>query len=411
MLCTWNIVVTLFRSLKHHSFLLLWLGQTISRVGDHMYQIALAWWVLEKTGDATQMGAVLIFALTPEIIFYLIGGVAVDRWSRVGLMLASDAARGAVVLGISALAYTDRLEVWQIFAASLFFGFVDAFFQPAFAALTPQLVPADDLPSANSLTSISTNLGRVLGPALGAGIVALVGIPLAFGLNGASFLVSALFILPLRRLALPRLAAEQQASVWHDLREGIRTVLVSPWLRTSIVVFALTNITLGGPYSVAMPFLVNDSLAAGVNVLGLIYAAFPLGYLLAGIWLGSRPKLRRRGLKMYLASALAGLCLAAFGLLPPLWVILLAAVVNGAALEMGHLIWTNSLQERVPNEKLGRVVSIDNMGSFALMPIGYALAGWATQAFGAPVVFIVGGAATAILAAAPLLLRPIREFD
>jgi len=403
--------VTLFRALKHRSFLLLWLGQTISRVGDHMYQIALAWWVLQKTGDATQMGAVLIFALTPAIIFYLIGGVAVDRWSRIGLMLASDAARGAVVLGISVLAYLGRLQVWQIFAASLFFGFVDAFFQPAFAALTPQLVPADDLPSANSLTSISMNLGRVLGPALGAGIVALVDIPLAFGLNGASFFVSALLILPLRRLALPRLAPEKHASVWHDVREGVRTVLSSPWLRTSIVVFALTNITLGGPYSVAMPFLVNDSLAAGVNVLGLIYAAFPVGYLLAGIWLGRQPKLRRRGVKMYLAGTVAGLCLGAFGLLPPLWVILLAAALNGAALETGHLIWTNSLQERVPNEKLGRVVSIDNMGSYALMPIGYALAGWATQTFGAPVVFIVGGAATALLSAAPLLLRPIREFD
>jgi DHA3 family tetracycline resistance protein-like MFS transporter len=111
--------MSLFRSLKHRAFLLLWLGQTLSRVGDFMYEIALAWWVLAETGDAAMMGAVLVFAITPSIIFYLVGGVAVDRFSRVGLMLASDVARGGVVLLVSFLAFTDQLEIWEIFAASL----------------------------------------------------------------------------------------------------------------------------------------------------------------------------------------------------------------------------------------------------------------------------------------------------
>lgn len=403
--------MSLFRSLKHRSFLFLWLGQTISRVGDFMYQIALAWWVLEKTGSAVLMGTVLIFALTPAIAFYLIGGVAVDRWPRAGLMLASDVGRGVVALVVGGLAFTDRLEVWGIFAASLFFGFVDAFFQPAFAALVPQIVPEADLPSANSLTSISTNLGRVLGPALGAGVVALVGIPIAFALNGISFLVSAVLILPLLAIALPRLAPETRTSVLHDLRDGIRTVMESPWLRTSIVVFALTNITLSGPYSVAMPFLVNDGMRAGVDTLGLVYAIFPLGYIIGGIWLGRRPKIRRRGVTMYIAGIVAAIGLGAFGWMPPLWVLIAMALMNGAALELAHLIWTNSLQELVPNEKLGRVVSIDNMGSFALMPIGFGLAGWAAENFGAPLVFVVGGVATILMCAAPLFLRAIREFD
>ena len=326
-------------------------------------------------------------------------------------MLASDLGRGMVALVVSALAFTDQLEIWEIFVASLFFGFVDAFFQPAFAALVPQLVPESDLPSANSLTSISLQLGRVLGPAIGAGVIALIGIPLAFALNGISFLVSAVFILPLLAIALPRAARETHTSVFHDMREGIKTVMESPWLRISIIVFALTNITLAGPFSVAMPFLVNDNLRAGVDTLGLIYAAFPLGYIIGGILLGRQPKIRRRGVTMYVAAVVASLCLGAFGMLPPLWVLLALALVNGAALEMAHLIWINSMQEIVPNEKLGRVVSIDNMGSFALMPIGFALAGCGTNVFGAPLVFIVGGTATAIMSAAPLLLRAIREFD
>ena len=189
--------MSLLRSLKYPAFLLLWLGQTTSRVGDFMYEIALAWWVLQKTGSAALMGAVLIFAFTPAVIFYLIGGVVVDRLSRIRLMFLSDLARGIVALVVSALALVDRLEIWEIFAASLIFGFVDAFFQPAYAALVPQLVPESDLPSANSLSSISTNLGRVLGPAVGAAVIALLGIPFAFYVNAFSFMLSALFLLPL----------------------------------------------------------------------------------------------------------------------------------------------------------------------------------------------------------------------
>lgn len=403
--------MSLFRSLKHRPFLLLWLGQTISRVGDFMYEIALAWWVLQKTGDATQMGLVLVFAITPSILFYLIGGVAVDRFSRVGLMLASDAARGAVVLLVSYLAYSDRLVMWEIFAASLFFGIVDAFFQPAFMALVPQIVPEEDLPSANSLSSMSVNLGRILGPAVGAGVVALIGAPLAFLVNGLSFFVSALFLLPLLWAHIPRVKSERDTSVLHEIREGFRTVFASQWLWVSILIFALTNITLTGPYSVSMPFLVSDALGGNVETLGLLYAVFPLGYLFGDVFLGRYRHIRRRGILMYGAGIVAGLGLAVFGLVPPLWVLVIAALANGAALEMGHLTWVNTLQEMVPNEKLGRVVSIDNMGSFALLPIGFLVAGWATEQYGAPLVFLVGGLFTAVVSAAGLLVPAIRNLD
>ncbi len=403
--------MSIFRSLKHRPFLLLWLGQTISRVGDFMYEIALAWWVLQKTGDATQMGLVLVFAITPSILFYLIGGVAVDRLSRVHLMLASDVARGAVVLLVSYLAYSDRLVIWEIFAASLFFGIVDAFFQPAFTALVPQIVPEEDLPSANSLSSMSIQLGRILGPAVGAGIVAAIGAPLAFLVNGLSFFVSALFLVPLLWMNIPRVKTAAEASVLHEIREGFATVFASQWLWVSIVVFAIINIMLSGPYSVALPFLVYDTMHASVETLGFIYMVFPIGFVMGGLYLGRFHKIRHRGLLMYGTGILSALALAVFGLVPPMWVLVIAALINGATIEMGHLTWVNTLQEMVPNEKLGRVVSIDNMGSFALLPLGFLFAGWATEQFGAPAVFLAGGLLAAGVTALGLLVPAIRNLD
>ena len=192
--------MSLLRSLRHRSFTLLWLGQTLSRVGDHLYQIALAWWVLEKTGSAVAMGTVLVLSVAPMLLFLLVGGAAVDRFRRTRLMFLSDFRARVIMAVVAILASGGRLEVWQIYLATLAFGAVDAFFQPAYIAVMPQLVPDDDLPSANALSSMSMQAGRIIGPAIGAALVAAGGTALAFGVNGISFFLSAAFLAPLLRI-------------------------------------------------------------------------------------------------------------------------------------------------------------------------------------------------------------------
>src|SRR5262249_13836444 len=98
---------SLFRALGRRSFALLWAGQSISLLGDRVFQVALAWWVLEKTGSAVAMGTVLVMSSIPMLVFLLVGGVIVDRFPRVRLMLASDSVRGVAVGIIALLAFTD----------------------------------------------------------------------------------------------------------------------------------------------------------------------------------------------------------------------------------------------------------------------------------------------------------------
>jgi hypothetical protein len=197
----------------------------------------------------------------------------------------------------------------------------------------------------------------------------------------------------------------------RDLRQGFATVLASPWPSISILIFGLTNITLAGPYGVAMPFLVSDSIKAKVGTLGLLYFVFPRGYIIGGVGLGRYARIRRRGLLMYGATALEARLLGVCGRLSPLWVLVVAALVNGAALEAGHLIWANSLQTLAPNDPLGRMVSIDSLGSFRLLPIGLALVGWATATLGPPAVFISGGTFTRVVPLAALAHPAIRRLD
>jgi predicted MFS family arabinose efflux permease len=342
--------------------------------------------------------------------------VAVDRIPRLPVMLISDVLRGGLLGLIAAMAYLGRLEIAYVFVMNLLFSVVEAFFDPAYAAVVPEIVAEDDLPSANSINNLGVQAARIAGPPLGAALVVLGGPELALALDGVTFFISGAFILPLLRRREVGIQKSKQAversHFIQDLKKGIGFVVSSPWLLSSIGMFALANIMLVAPYGVALPFFVKDHLGAEADMLGIFHAFFATGYVLGGIWLGRKPRIRRRGLHVYFGLVAAGLFLFAFGLQVPIAVLLAAALFNGVALEISGLAWTNSLQELVPPDHLGRVSSIDLVGSMALLPIGYGLAGLATELYGSPFVFATGGLITAIVAALLLLRYPvIRGLD
>jgi DHA3 family tetracycline resistance protein-like MFS transporter len=164
-------IMNVLRSLKHRPFALLWAGQTVSRFGDSLHRIALAWWVLEKTGSAAAMGTVLVLTQIPLLIFLLIGGIVVDRFPRIRIMFLSDVLSGAVVTFIAVFSWLDLLQIWHIYVASLVFGFVQAFFFPAYQSIIPQITPPDMLTSANSLNGLSGRITGIVGPSIGAALV------------------------------------------------------------------------------------------------------------------------------------------------------------------------------------------------------------------------------------------------
>jgi MFS family permease len=170
---------------------MLWAGQTVSRLGDSIFTIALASWVPERTNSAAAMGAVLVCTSLPRLFLLLVGGVVVDRLPRLALLLAADLLRGVVVLVIAAVAATGMLALWHLYALGAVLGLAAAFFFPAYTAAIPELLPPELLPSASSLRSISLRLAGVIGPAAGGVIVANGGSSLAFALDGLSFLASA----------------------------------------------------------------------------------------------------------------------------------------------------------------------------------------------------------------------------
>ena len=419
-------IMNFLSALTHRPFALLWAGQTVSRLGDNLHRITLAWWVLEKTGSATAMGTVLVLSQIPLLFFILIGGIVVDRFPRIRIMFLSDLLSGTVVTFIAVFAWLDVLEIWHIYIASLVFGFVEAFFFPAYHAVIPQITPPDMLTSANSLNGLSQRMMGVIGPIAGASLVAVGGTSLAFGLDALSFFISAVCIfLILRSVSneLPKRESESKATAnphsvgqvirqgVADLREGLNAVIKVPWIWITILIFGVLNIMEGSPRAVSMPFLIKDDLGADVAVMGWFGSAFSVGYVISALWLGQYKRLRHRGLLGYLAIMINGGMLLLFGLKLPIPVLIVAMFIYGFCFNIFALVWNNTLQEMVPHEKLGRVYAIDSLGSWVLLPVGFALAGWATDLWGAPTVFLIGGVGTILMILLGLSHPAIRNLD
>ncbi len=393
--------MNVLRSLKHRPFALLWSGQTISRLGDSFYRIALAWWVLEKTGSATAMGTVLILTQIPLLIFLIISFIAIFSW-------------------------LDVLEIWHIYVASLLFGFVEAFFFPAYQSVVPQITPPDMLTSANSLNGLSGRITGIVGPSIGAALVALGGTSLTFALDGLSFFISALFVFPLVRgnviaassvekapetQGKPKSMKEAISQGIGELRQGFNVIMAIPWIWVTILIYGFVNMSEASPRAVAMPFLIKDNLGADVSLLGIFGSVFSIGFIVGAVLLGQFKRLRRRGLMGYLTPLTQGVLLLFFGFKFPIPVLIGSMFVYGFTFSVFGLIWNNTLQEMVPHDMLGRVYSIDALGSFVFLPIGFALAGWATDLVGAPTVFLIGGASTMVLALIGLSHPAIRNLD
>lgn len=303
-------------------------------------------------------------------------------------------------------------------------------------SLAPPIAPCrrswfelEALPFANALTQLSVQFGGLLGPVLGAGLVALASPASAFAFDGLTFVASAVSLFFIRLPARAYRGTDDASEVEKpaqtvprrgiggmlaDLREGWIFILGSTWLVMTIIVPAFVNVGFSGPLTVALPKLINDVYHSGVWLLGAIGTAEAIGAIGATFFVGQF-HLRKRGIIAFLGIILASLAILAFGLPLPLAVepavAIGAAALIGFGLNVLQTIWITLLHELVPNHLLGRVASIDLLGSLCLLPAGYALAGVLTDRAGPAWVFILGGGMTLAVNIVPLFLRDIRAID
>lgn len=408
------------RVMRLRPFMIFWGGQFISQVGDSLYRLALGWQVLKLTGSATAMAVVLVVNILPSVLFSLVGGVLADRVPRRLILLVSDGGRGLVVAVVSFLVWFHLIQFWHLLILSLLFGIVDSFFFPAFQGIIPHLVDDESLHGANSLMQIGTLLSRVVGPPLALLCLATIGTTGAFVGDTFSFLCSVCSLVALRSLMtspqqvmVEQSSQEQQTplALLQDIREGWNFVRFVPWLWITILLASLGNIAYFAPIMTVLPRLVAYT---GYYLLGVFSLADAIGGMTAALMIGIFTKIRRRGILAYLALLVSATSLVILGLpLPSSDIMLyfvLAGIASGIGLSIFEVVWSTLVQEKVPDTLLGRVSSIDWLGSNILLPIALVPIGLLADHIGPSSVLLVCGIVSLLLAIVGMAVPDIRRL-
>jgi MFS family permease len=383
--------LNLLSPLRHRDFRLLWAGMTVSLLGDGIFLVAMAWQAYDLWNAPAALSILGIGMTVPTIAFLLPAGILSDRLDRRLVMLWADIGRAFVIGTLAVLALTDLLTFWQLVVVVAFYGVGTAFFTPAFEAVVPDVVPAGDLPAANSLDQFVRPIAlRLVGPALGGVMVAGFGAGTAFALDAVSFAASTLAIWSIHPPRHER--SPQSESPVAAMKEGLRFVARRVWLWGTLLSAAIAYLAFLGPAEVLLPYVVKNELHASAGDLGLVFAAGGVGAVGAAVFMGQRGHPRKDVTIMYATWTLATLAVAGYGLATASWQLMIACLLFNALETVGTIVWATIKQRHVPASMLGRVSSLDWLISIGLLPLSFALT--------APVTALIGARATLIGAAA-----------
>ena len=402
--------IGILRPLRVRDFALLWIGLTVSFVGDGIYLVAIAWQTYDLSNTPSALAAVGIAWSIPQMILLLFSGVLSDRLDRRHLMIAGDLTRGVAVAAIGALSIAGTLTMPKLLALVVVYGAGQAIFGPAFSSIVPTIVPDDLLVQANSLGQFVRPVTMTLiGPLLGGLLVASLGAGWAFVADAGTFAFSAMMVLAMRTRRVPT-PPEERSSAWADLKEGFGYVRGQTWLWAAMVGATVSLLATWGPWEVLVPYVVRNDLGGSAAALGLVFGAGGVGSVAAAIAMGQRGRLPRKAITvLYVAWAIGMLMTAGFGIVTRLLEAMLVAFVAEGCITVLIVIWITLIQRLVPNELLGRVSSLDWLISTAGVPLSFALIGPASDAFGVDATLIGAGLIGAALTLGFMLVPGARD--
>jgi MFS family permease len=377
------------RALRHRDFRLLWIGQSVSLVGDGIYFVAIAWLVYDISNEPGALAIVGVAWTLPQVGGLLIAGVLSDRFERRRLLVIADLVRFVAIGALAALALAESAELWHVVALVVVYGLGQALFQPAFTAIVPEVVPRGELLHANALRELMEPLGmRFAGPAVGGGLIAAFGVGTAFLIDALTFVLSALAVLLIRRRPAPR---AERGSLWRDLREGYEYVRAHAWLWGTLIGAALFLLITYGPFEVLLPYIIRNDLDGDAATFGTVLACGGAGSIVAAIGLSMRGLPRRRVTFMWSAWGVGIVLDIGFAIAGAAWQMCLIAFVSFGMGTAGLIVWNTLMTTLVPPEMLGRVSSFDWFVSIGLTPLSFAITGPIAELLGARTTLALAG--------------------
>ena len=369
-----------FRALRHRNYRLFYFGQTISLSGTWMQTIAQAWLVLQITNSKAALGTVTMLQFLPITVLVMFAGVIADRVPKRNFIIGTQTLAMLQALGLTALVWLGHIQLWHVYLLALALGLVNAFDQPTRQAFVVEMVGKDDVMNAVALNSGMFNAARLVGPAAGGFVIALVGVKGAFLLNGVSFLPVIVALLMMRTTEL-RTASRDTGPVdpLQELREGLSYAFRTPAVLLIVILMGVIG-TFGYNFTVVLPLLDRYVLGQGSVGLGFLTAAVGLGALASALLLANRGRATKWAL---FAGGLAfSVLLGAVALSRWYPSTLLLLVALGAASTVFAATANTSLQLSAPDRLRGRLMALYMLLFAGSTPVGGFLTGLMAEHLG-----------------------------
>jgi MFS family permease len=392
--------------LREREFRLLFTGRTVSSIGSAMAPVALAFAVLDLTGSTADLGIVLAVRQVAVVVLLLYGGVWADRLPRHLVMVWSNVVSGLSQGTVAVLLLTHHAGIPALAVFAAVNGASSAFFFPASYGIIPQTVPEGLLQQANAMLRLGLTATSTGGAALGGIVVAAASPGWAIAADGVTYGLAAATLTAMR---VHPTARTEATTIFHDLRVGWRDFWSRRWLWAIVIQFGIVNAAYTGTMFVLGPAVAKRHLhgAAGWSA---VLVAIEAGVIASGLVLLRWKPRRLLRTATFGAFGLA-LPLIALARPAPLAIVIVAAFASGYLTEIFGVLWDTTYQQQIPHEKLSRLSAYDAIGSWALMPLGYAVAGPVGAAAGTRATFI-GGAVIVVTATALVLLsRDVRTLE
>jgi MFS family permease len=392
--------------LTQRSFLFFLLSRSLSRFSSQIAAVAIGWQVYDLTGSAFVLGMVGLVQFLPTALLVFVAGQAADRYERKRVLQVCQFAEAMTALCLAWGAYTGTLTVAEIFVATFVLGTAGAFESPATAALLPLIAPPGSLQRATALSSGSTQIATITGPALGGLAYAVspglpYGIMLAFWLGGMVFAGAIELLQP---------AETKDPAAPNDLFAGVRFIRGNPAIlgTISLDLFAV----LFGGVTALLPIYARDILQTGPLGLGILRAAPAVGALLTTAVLAQHAISRRVGLRMFQAVIVFGAATVVFAFSQWMWLSVLALAILGAADTVSVVIRFSLVQLATPDEMRGRVGAVNFLFINASNQLGQFESGVTAALFGTIPSAALGGLATIAIALLWMKLFPtLRDVE
>src|SRR5690625_2901928 len=393
---------------KNKSFVALFFAALFSAPGYYMYLIGVEWLMLTIHDDRSVFGMLFFAASIPRLIFLTTGGLVADRFNKRLIVFLSDIVRAALIILLIVFVVTDSVSAMHLISLAVFFGIADAFSHPALSSLAPVILKDEELQKGNSLIQMTAQISPILGPALGATLIKVLGFVGVFTVSASMLVLSAIAVLFIRLKKQEKL--KEKSSAWKDFKAGFSYMRKNELIVTIVILAFFINFFFTGPIAIGLPILIIDLYKSDVLGLATVESSMGIGALVGTIILVIY-QLKRPGLTAVWTLIGLGILYTLTSVSMSLYVTAGLVGLMGLLVQLLNIPIFTMMQQVTEKAMLGRMMSFFMTVSTGLVPVSFMVTSLLISAdIGIQTIMFGSGIMITILAIFQLRNKRILQF-